>query len=128
MQQKEFEQLVEQVLSTFPDEYAGRLHNLVFIVEESAGAELLDEQGFHVPEDLLGLFSGTPLGERSFDQIDIGPELITLYQRAIEAEAETSGLSLHQVIRETLWHEIAHYFGFSEDEMDRIEDFWAGEA
>jgi predicted Zn-dependent protease with MMP-like domain len=32
------------------------------------------------------------------------------------------------VIRETLWHEIAHYFRFSEDEMDRIEDFWAGEG
>ena len=33
--------------------------------------------------------------------------------------------SVRQVIRETLWHEIAHYFGFSEEEMDRIEDFWA---
>lgn len=128
MKQTEFEQLVEQVLTTLPDEYAGRLHNLVFIVEESAGAELLDELGFHVAEKLLGFFRGTPPGERSFDQIDFGPELITLYQRAIEAEAETSGLSLHQVIRETLWHEIAHYFGFSEEEMDRIEDFWAGHS
>jgi predicted Zn-dependent protease with MMP-like domain len=128
MKRTEFEQLVEQVLATLPDEYAGRLHNLVFIVEEWAGAELLDEFGFHAPEELLGFFSGTPLGERCFDQIDFGPELITLFQRAIEAEAEACGSSLHQVIRETLWHEIAHYFSFSEDEMDRIEDFWAGEG
>jgi len=127
MQRTEFEQLVEQVLATLPDEYAGRLHNLVFIVEESADTELLDELGFEQPEELLGFFSGTPLSERSHDQIDFGPELITLYQRAIEAEAESSGLPLRQVIRETLWHEIAHYFGFSEEEMDQIEDFWAGD-
>ena len=126
MQRTEFEQLVEQVLKTLPDEYAGRLHNLVFIVEELADTELLDEFGFEQPEELLGFFSGTPLSERSHDQIDFGPELITLYQRAIEAEAESSGLPLRQVIRETLWHEIAHYFGFSEEEMDQIEDFWAG--
>ena len=124
MQRKEFEQLVEQLLTTLPDEYAGRLHNLVFIVEESADTELLDELGFEQPEELLGFFSGTPLSERSHDQIDFGPELIFLYQQAIEAEAESSGLPLRQVIRETLWHEIAHYFGFSEEEMDRIEDFW----
>ncbi len=127
MQRTEFEQLVEQVLATLPDEYAGRLHNLVFIVEESADTELLDQLGFEQPEELLGFFSGTPLSERSHDQIDFGPELITLYQRAIEAEAKSCGLPLHQVIRETLWHEIAHYFGFSEEEMDQIEDFWAGD-
>ena len=96
-------------------------------VEESADTELLDELGFEQPEELLGFFSGTPLSERSHDQIDFGPELITLYQRAIEAEAKSCGLPLQQVIRETLWDEIAHYFGFSEQEMDQIEDFWAGD-
>ena len=123
-----FEQLVDVILATLPAEYAGRLHNLVFIVEDWADAELLAEVGFDDPADLLGFFNGTPLTERSFDQVDHGPELITLYQGAIEQEAKASGLPLGQVVRETLWHEIAHYFGFSEAEMDRIEDFWAGEG
>jgi predicted Zn-dependent protease with MMP-like domain len=123
-----FEQLVDATLATLPTEYAERLHNLVFIVEDWADAELLDELGIDDPVELLGFFSGTPLSERSFDQVDHGPELITLYQGAIEQEAEASGLPLGQVVRETLWHEIAHYFGFSEEEMDRIEDYWAGEG
>jgi predicted Zn-dependent protease with MMP-like domain len=128
MRRADFERLVERVLATLPDEYAGRLHNLVFIVEDWADAELLAEVGFDAPDELLGFFNGTPLTARSFDQIDHGPELITLFQGAIEEEARSSGLPLRQVIRETLWHEIAHYFGFSEAEMDRIEDYWAGEG
>ena len=122
-----FEQLVEQILATLPVEYADRLHNLVFTIEDWADAGLLAEFGFEDPAELLGFFSGTPLTERSFEQIDTGPEMISLYQGAIELEARRSGLPLQQVIRETLWHEIAHYFGFSEEEMDRIEDFWAGQ-
>lgn len=128
MKRAAFEQLVERILATLPAEYAGKLHNLVFIVEDWADAELLAEVDFDDPAELLGFFNGTPLTERSFDQVDHGPELITLYQGAIEQEAEASGLSLDQVVRETLWHEIAHYFGFSEAEMDRIEDYWAGEG
>ncbi|NIQ96740.1 MAG: metallopeptidase family protein [Desulfuromonadales bacterium] len=42
----------------------------------------------------------------------------------IEEEARATSLSLEQVARETAWHEIAHYSGFSEDEMDRIEESW----
>jgi len=127
MKRKDFELLVERILAKLPAEYAGKLHNLVFIVEDWADAELLAELGIDDPVELLGFFSGTPLTERSFDLVDHGPELITLYQGAIEQEADVSGLPLRQVVRETLWHEIAHYFGFSEAEMERIEDFWEGE-
>lgn len=128
MKRSDFEQLVEKILAALPAEYAERLHNLVFIVEDWADAETLNEVGFDDPAELLGFFSGTPLTERTFDQIDHGPEMIILYQGAIEQETRISGLPLRKVIRETLWHEIAHYFGFSEAEMDRIEDFWAGEG
>lgn len=128
MKRKDFEQLVDTILAKLPAEYAERLHNLVIIVEDWADAELLAELGIDDPAELLGFFDGTPLTERTFDQVDHGPELITLYQGAIEQEAVASSLPLRQVVRETLWHEIAHYFGFSEAEMDRIEDFWAGEG
>lgn len=120
-----FEQLVEKTLGTLPTEYAGQLHNLVFLIEDWADPETIAEVGFDDPAELLGFYSGTPLTERSHDQIDYGPDRVTLYQGAIEREASLSGLPVRLVIRETLWHEIAHYFGFSEEEMDRIEDFWA---
>jgi predicted Zn-dependent protease with MMP-like domain len=128
MKRADFTRLVEATLATLPALYADRLHNLVFLVEDWADADTLAEVGFDAAEELLGFFTGTPLTERSFDQIDQGPEMIILYQGAIEEEARRSGLPVRQVVRETLWHEIAHYFGFSEAEMDRIEDFWAGEG
>ena len=125
MRRKVFEHLVDKTLATLPARYAERLHNLVFVVEEWADAETLDAVGFDAPEELLGFFSGTPLTERTHDQLDQGPDMIILYQGAIEEEARAQGLSPRQVVRETLWHEIAHYFGFSEEEMDRIEEYWA---
>lgn len=120
-----FEKLVEKTLGTLPAEYAGQLHNLVFLIEDWADPSTLAEVGIDDPTELLGFYSGTPLTERSHDQIDAGPDRVTLYHGAIELEARLRGLPVRQVIRETLWHEIAHYFGFSEEEMDRIEDFWA---
>lgn len=120
-----FEQLVEKTLATLPAEYAGRLHNLVFLIEDWVDPATLAEVGLDDPAELLGFYNGTPLTERTHDQIDQGPDRIILYRGAIEREAELSGLSVRQVVRETLWHEIAHYFGYSEAEMDRIEDFWA---
>lgn len=128
MERRTFEVLVEQVLESLPQQFAGQLNNLVFVVEDWADTELLAEAGFDDPAELLGFYSGNPLTERSFDQIEFGPDMIYLFRRAIEAEAQASGLPLRQVVRETLWHEIAHFFGFSEEEMERIEDYWAGQG
>ena len=125
MNRTAFDRLVEKTLATLPTEYAGRLHNLVFLVEDWADPATLAEVGIDDPAELLGFYNGTPLTERSHGQIDPGPDRITLYHAAIELHASLSGLPVRQVIRETLWHEIAHYFGFSEEDMDRIEDFWA---
>ena len=125
MNHASFEQLVEKTLTTLPAEYADRLHNLVFLIEDWVDPATLAEVGLDDPVELLGFYNGTPLTERSHDQIDPGPDRITLYHGAIELQARLSGLPVRQVTRETLWHEIAHYFGFSEEEMDRIEEFWA---
>ncbi len=122
-----FEQLAEKVLAELPAEFADRLHNLVILVEDRADAELLAAVDFDDPLELLGFYDGIPLTERSQDQLDIGPDRIFLFREAIEAESHYSGMPIEQVIRETLWHEIAHYFGFSEEEMERIEVLWAGE-
>ena len=125
MEQKIFKQQVAQILAALPDEYASRLQNLVFLIEDRADAETLAMVGFDDPEELLGYFDGIPLLERTHDMVQTGPARIILYRCAIEEESRISGLPIERVIRETLWHEIAHYFGFSEEDMDRIEALWA---
>ena len=126
VKRRSFEERIEEVVSGLPEEYAGRLDNLVFIVEERPDAEKLAALGFDAPEELLGYYDGIPLTERTHDQVSYGPDRIYLFRRAIEEESKVSGLPLQRVIRETMWHEIAHYFGFSEEEMDRNEAQWLG--
>ena len=51
--------------------------------------------------------------------------MIYLFQQPIEDEAEACALPVERVVRETLVHEVAHYFGFSEAELERFEALWA---
>lgn len=125
MRRQAFEREVERALAAIPREFTSRIENLSFQVEDWADAGTLEEVGFDDPRDLLGYYRGLPLAERSHEWLPTIPDVITLYQGAIEGYARESGESLDRVIRETLVHELAHYFGFSEEEMDAIEDLWA---
>ncbi|MDO9080895.1 MAG: metallopeptidase family protein [Desulfuromonadales bacterium] len=124
MERSDFVALTGQIIATIPAEYLAKIDNLTFVVEEWAPPELLAEYDDADPLDFLGEYLGCPLPERS--QGDAGglPDLIALYQGAIEAYAEEFDVPIEEVIRETLIHEIAHYFGFSEEQMDDIETLW----
>ena len=127
MTRAEFEQLASRVIASIPEDYRRHLNNLVFVVEDSPSEALLVEAGYPPGEELLGFYRGHPLSERYHDLIQTEPDMIFLFQDPIETEASETGLSVHRVIRETVLHEVAHYFGFSEEEMDRIEALWAGD-
>lgn len=121
-----FVTLMEQVIAAIPVEFLCQIDNLSFMVEDWAPAEVLEELGEDDPLEILGDYLGCPLPERSHNDSASLPDLIVLYQGAIEVYAEETDVPLEQVIRETLIHEIAHYFGFSEEEMDEIETLWQG--
>lgn len=113
MTQDEFEKLVAAALDEVPEKFAARLKNVAVLVEDG------DHDG-----ELLGLYQGVPQTERG-DAYGTGmtlPDTITLYRAPIEREAEVSGLAVAQVVRETVWHEIAHYFGMDEEDVHHRED------
>jgi len=126
MEHSDFVAMTEKVIATIPAEYLEKIKNLTFVVEEWAPPELLAEYDNADPLDFLGEYLGYPLPERSSGDAGGLPDLIALYQGAIEAYAEEFDVPLEEVIRETLIHEIAHYFGFSEEQMDAIEALWQG--
>lgn len=125
MTREAFVRLVEKQLAGIPGEFASRLENLSFQVEDWAEAELLDEVGLEDPRDLLGYYQGWPLPERGHDYGNCLPDVISLFRLAIENHARETGLPIVRVIRETILHELGHYFGFDEEQMDRIEELWA---
>lgn len=127
MKPREFDRWVGRFLDDLPAVFAGRIDNLSVQVEEFPSREILLEVGADDPLGLLGFYTGTPLYERTHDHVDL-PDVILLFRRPILAEAEEAGLPVERVILETLLHELAHHFGFSEADLDPIEAEWAVRA
>ncbi len=77
------------------------------------------------PDTLFGLYQGTPLTERRWDYGNTLPDRITIFQWPIEDVSDTED-DVVTAIGETLIHEVGHYFGLSEEEIEEIEDrYWA---
>jgi predicted Zn-dependent protease with MMP-like domain len=123
-----FERLVADALRRIPSRFRREMENLALVVEEEPSPEVLAEVGLEPPDSLYGLYQGTPLTERGWVQGNVLPDKITLYQRIIEEDCEDED-EVREVIGETLIHEIGHYFGLSEEEIEAIEArYWRGEA
>jgi len=124
LRRRQFQEMVERAIRSIPGEFLSRVENLTFLVEDWPDEETLAEVGFDDPLDLLGFYRGCPLPERSLEFPAGLPDQIVIYQRPVENYVLETGDPVQRVIRETIMHELAHYFGFSEDQMDVIERGW----
>ena len=127
MNRRHFLLLVERALAQIPAPFRERVGNLSVQVEEWADARTLAELGYRSPRGLLGFYRGQPLTERNHEYDGL-PDVIVIFQGAVERHAALTRQGVPRVIRETLVHELAHHFGFSEEQMDEIERLWAGGA
>ena len=117
LSRQEFRRLVSQAITSLPPLVAGRLMNVEIVVKARPTREELAMAGTDPTETLFGLYTGTPLTERSSSYGMVLPDKITLYQRSIEEVCRTTG-EIQEQIRTTLLHEIGHHFGLSEDELE----------
>jgi predicted Zn-dependent protease with MMP-like domain len=122
---EKFERLVADALASIPRRFRDAIANLAIVVEDRPSWNLLAEMQIEPPDTLLGLYQGTPLTERRWDYGNTLPDRILLFQRPIEDASEDED-DLVVAIGETLIHEIGHYFGLSEEEIEEIEErYWA---
>jgi len=127
MTREAFEKLVAEAVTLIPARFRAEMRNLALVVEDEPDADLLDEMGIEPPDSLYGLYQGTPLTERHWSGGNDLPDRITIYQRPIEEDAEDDE-DARDMIAETLIHEVGHYFGLSEEEIEEIEEkYWRGE-
>jgi predicted Zn-dependent protease with MMP-like domain len=104
-----FEQLVEQALRRIPRRFRERLRIVAIGVE------------LHPPQPgLLGLYEGRPLPERSVSEPYAFPDRITIFM-APHLRLARDARHLRQIVEDTVWHEVAHYFGLNEAEVLRAE-------
>jgi predicted Zn-dependent protease with MMP-like domain len=111
MERERFEELVGEAVEQLPQEFQAKLQNIAIIVEDFPPPEMRYD-GL-----LLGLFHGIPRTEKSVF-FSAPPDRIFLYQKNIEAICRTDK-EIQGQIRQTLLHEIGHYFGLSEDDLRR---------
>lgn len=119
MKRENFSELVAQALDNLPEAFLALLDNVEITVDDYPDRHQLD-----VDEDrmsLLGLYEGVPLTERGAHYNLVLPDKITLFQKPIEAICSSNAEIIAQV-EETVRHEVAHHFGLTDDELDRIEE------
>jgi predicted Zn-dependent protease with MMP-like domain len=123
-----FEKLVSEAVMLIPLRFRREIGNLALVVEDEPSPELLANMEIEPPDSLYGLYEGTPLTERQWAYGNALPDRITIFQRPIEEDCEDED-EVRAVIGETLIHEVGHYFGLSEEEIEAIEEqYWRGDT
>jgi predicted Zn-dependent protease with MMP-like domain len=109
---------VARVLDRLPRRFREQLHNVEFVVEERPSIELLRTEGLDPRHDTLyGIYQGVPLPERSSLDPPLLPDKITIFAETLQEDFPDPE-DLREEIRLTVLHEIAHYFGMDEDEIE----------
>lgn len=114
-----FARHVRRAIEELPPDFRKKLENVEVVVEDFADDETLDEMGIETRYDLLGLYVGVPITERSvFDHGSL-PDRIYLYRIPILREARGMA-DIADAIREVVIHEVGHHFGFDDDQLEEM--------
>ena len=118
MKREDFVKVAEETLDSLPEEFRIRIQNVAILVEDFPANQRPPK-----PEQrrrlLLGIFHGVPATKRSVFNLPTGPDHIVLYQKNIEAICSNEAEVRHQ-IRQTLIHELGHYFGMTEEQLKDV--------
>lgn len=124
MSTEEFERVVEEAIEQLPPKFAELLDNVAIVVEDEPTEEDLevledddedDDEEADAQDELLGIYRGVPLPERSFG-MPLLPDQVAIFRGPILRITRTRGEAIRE-IRETVIHELGHYFGLGDDEM-----------
>jgi predicted Zn-dependent protease with MMP-like domain len=120
MRPDEFDKLVQGAYGRIPSRFRERLQNVAMLVEAEPTVAQLAEAGVGAGGTLLGLYQGRPLTQRSVFESFAMPDRITIFQGPHERLAHGEA-HLKKMVEDTVWHEVAHYFGMDERQVRAAE-------
>ena len=125
MSPPDFDRLVTAACGRIPAQFRRRMKNIAIVVAAEPSGQQLARGKVRPGSTLLGLYEGRPLTSRSvFDSFTM-PDRITIFQGPHERLARTPG-ELARTVEDTVWHEVAHYFGLDELKVRAAERRRAG--
>lgn len=116
---EKFEQLVNEGIKDIPQKFLDKLDNVGIVIENNPTSEQLKKLKVRKNYFLFGLYEGIPKTKR-WGYADVLPDKITIFKNPIEQSAQTEE-EIKKLIKETVWHEIAHHFGMDEEEVKEAE-------
>lgn len=119
------EQLAQEAISTLPEPFREPATHIRLRIEEFPDEDMLDELQIDDAFELTGLYDGIPLTEKSTADQVIKPDVIWLFRRPILDEwAERGDVSLQELVSHVVVHELAHHFGWSDEDIANIDRWW----
>ena len=112
----EFEKLVEKAIAELPEEFQARIENVVIAVEDEPADEDYDQTDTPGDEDLFGVYRGPMRTEMTWDVLPGLPPQVVVFRGPILRNTESSREAVRE-IKDTIIHELGHYFGLEDDEM-----------
>ena len=116
----EFEKIVEEGIEAIPEKFLRKLNNVAIVIETEPTPVQKKKLNINPDWALFGLYEGIPQTQRGINYSAVLPDKITIFQRPIE-EAACDEKDVKEIVKNTVWHEIAHHFGMGEDRVRQAE-------
>jgi predicted Zn-dependent protease with MMP-like domain len=118
----DIETLATEALRTIPEVLRRHVRDVVIQVQDFPDEETEREMELETPFDLLGLYRGIDLTRQSVADVRTEPDMIFLYRRPLLDYWSDTGEDLAHIVRHVMIHEIGHHFGFSDEDMEALEE------
>jgi predicted Zn-dependent protease with MMP-like domain len=119
------EAMARDALAALPPEFAAHAGDIAIRVAEFAPDDVLDELQIDDPFELTGIYDGVPVTEKSVSDQPGQPDIIWLYRRPLLDEwASRGNVTMGELISHVVTHEMAHHFGWSDDDIAAIDRWW----
>ncbi|MES2548150.1 MAG: metallopeptidase family protein [Pseudomonadota bacterium] len=119
------EQLAHEAISTLPESFRAPATHIRLRIEEFPDEDMLEELNVDDAFELTGLYDGIPLTEKSTADQVTKPDVIWLFRRPILDEwCERGDVSIKELVSHVVVHELAHHFGWSDDQIAAIDRWW----
>src|SRR5262249_62013075 len=113
--------LAERARARLPRRFRERTETVAVVVEDGADDAPLAEMEIAPPDTLYGLSRGTDIPRRDSFYSGVLPDTITIYQGPIEEDCDTRE-EMEELVRDTVVHEIGHYFGLDDARLEELEE------